>query len=265
MRKLDKYGDWALITGASAGIGMEFARAIAAEGVNCVLVARRDDKLRELAAELEKLHGVSCRCVEQDLAADDALAHIEEATADISVGILVNNAGFGYPGNFETRELDRMENMVRLNCMVPIQLTRKFLPGMIERKNGAVIMVSSVVGFVPAPFDSVYSATKAFDLFYGEALWGELKGTGVDVITLCPSVTRTEFFAVEGLTKEHEARVLNHADEPQDIVAMTLRNLGRKPVAAPWSAFYPSLLARMLPRKVVINIMRHFTKDRADK
>ena len=265
MNKMSNYGGWALITGASSGIGREFACQIAAKGVNCVLVARRGERLKTLAEELKKDHGIECRCIEQDLTADGAVEKIGNFVDDISIGILVNNAGFGYPGNFETRDPKCMETMIRLNCTIPVLMTSQFLPGMLERGRGAVIMVASVVGFVPAPYDSVYSATKAFDLFYGQSLWGELKGTGVDVITLCPGVTKTEFFEVEGMSKEQEAQVLKSGDEPKDIVALTLRNLGRKPVAAPWSSLYPSLLARILPRKIVIKIMLHFMKDRADR
>lgn len=264
MNKITKYGGWALITGASSGIGKEFARSIAARNVNCVLVARRADRLRELAAELEGQHGVSCRCIELDLTADDAVDSLQKATGDIPIGILVNNAGFGYAGNFETRDPERLKALVNLNCLVPILLTRAFLPAMKERKTGAVIMVASIVGFLPAPFDSTYSASKAFDLYFGESLWGELRGTGIDVITLCPAVTKTEFFAVEGLDKQQEAKVLKNGDEPRPIVELTLRRLGRQPSVGPWSASYPALIARMLPRKWVAWIMSRMMANRSD-
>ncbi len=162
---LARYGTWTLVTGASSGIGLEFSRALAQAGMNLVIVARREERLRALASELETQHGVQCRVVCMDLAEEGAAGHIAEAVRDIEIGLLVNNAGFGHSGPYESRDAGRLADMVRVNCLVPVELTRAFLPGMLERKRGGIIFVSSILGFVPAPYDSVYAASKAFDLF----------------------------------------------------------------------------------------------------
>jgi uncharacterized protein len=256
MKNLTRYGDWALVTGASSGIGREFARCLARDGVNCFLVARRSERLEDLSRELSENHRVECRCIVQDLTEDGAEQRIKEAVGDTHVSILVNNAGFGHPGHFESRDPARLTELVKLNCLLPVLLTRLFLPEMIESGRGAIVFVSSVLGFIPAPYDSVYCASKAFDLYLGESLWGELRGTGVDVITVCPNATKTEFFAVEGHSESRRKIVMKFADKAESIAAMTLKKLGRTPTTAPWSAWGPSILVRMLPRRIVAGIMR---------
>ena len=256
MKKLDQYEGWAVVTGASAGIGMEFARAIAAHGVSQILVARRKERLEELAQALEKEHGIQCRCVAQDLAADRAVEHVVTAVGDTPVGILVNNAGFGYGGHFETRDAERLANMVALNCSAPVLLSRAFLPQMLARKRGAIIMVSSVLGLVPGPFDAVYAATKAFDLSLGESLWAELRGTGVDVVTVCPGATETEFFAVEGFGEQDRKRIHGHADRPETIARLALGALGRKPTVLPWFSALQAIPFRFLSRKRTAQMLR---------
>ncbi|GMV90746.1 MAG: short-chain dehydrogenase [Candidatus Hydrogenedentota bacterium] len=250
MPNLKVYQGWALITGASAGIGREFARAIAARGVSCVLVARRADRLEELAVELRDQHGVECRCVEQDLTAPSAVDRVVEAVADIPIGILVNNAGLGHAGRFESRDPARLAAMVQLNCAAPVLLTRAFIPAMVERKRGAVIMVSSVLGIVTCPYESVYAATKAFDLHLGEALYSEYRGSGIDVITLCPQATKTEFLTAQGFTQEESDARHRMANRPEDIVELTLRKLGKKPTTGPFLMTAADTIIRFLPRKL---------------
>jgi len=250
MRNLKDYGGWALVTGASSGIGREFARAIAARGISCVLVARRVERLEKLAAELREKQGVECRCVGQDLAAPDAADRVVEAVADIPIGILVNNAGLGHAGRFESRDPERLAAMVQLNCTAPVLLTRALVPAMVERKRGAVIVVSSVLGMVTCPYESVYAATKAFDLHLGEALYSEYRGTGIDVITLCPQATRTEFLVAQGMSQEASDARHRMANRPEDIVELTLRKLGRKPVTGPFLATAADFVSRFLPRKL---------------
>ena len=250
MRNLKDYGGWALITGASAGIGREFARAIATQGVACVLVARRVERLKALAIELQDKHGVECRCVGLDLAAADAVDRLVEAVADIPIGILINNAGLGHAGQFESRDPQRLAAMVHVNCMVPVLLTRALVPAMVERKRGAVIMVSSILGIVTCPYESVYAATKAFDLHLGEALYSEYRGTGVDVITLCPQATKTEFLVAQGFSQEASDARHRMANRPEDIVDLTLRKLGRKPATGPFLVTASDFVVRFLPRKL---------------
>jgi short-subunit dehydrogenase len=218
----ERYGEWALVTGASAGIGAAFARALAADGVSCVLAARREDRLRELAAELESRHGVKTRVVGVDLGAPGGAEELLRAVGDLEIAILVNNAGVGGAGRFDKLDPVRVRQMVELNCTTPVVLTRALLPPMVERGRGAVVMVGSVAGSQPLPLHGLYAATKVFDNFLGEALWAEFRGTGVDCLALLPGPTETEFQTAAG--------ELPHAGEPpEQVVATALDALGRQP------------------------------------
>jgi hypothetical protein len=220
----ERYGEWALVTGASAGIGAAFARALAAEGVSCVLTARREDRLRELAAELESRSGVRTRVVGVDLAAPGGAETLLRAVSDLEIAILVNNAGVGYAGRFDKLDVARLEQQVLLNCLAPVVLTRLLLPGMQQRGRGAVIFTGSVAGMQPLPLHGVYAATKAFDRFVGEALFVELREQGIDVIVLEPGSTATEFQQVAG-------EIAHPGEPPERVVELTLRSLGRQPSA----------------------------------
>ena len=144
----EKYGEWALVTGASAGIGLEFARALAREGLSVVLAARREDRLNALAAELRQNFHVETRVVAVDLAADGA-DRLADAVADLPIAFLVNNAGFGYAGRFDKLATDRLRAMVVVNCVVPVVLTSRIMPGMVKRGRGAVI-IGGIGGGTPA-------------------------------------------------------------------------------------------------------------------
>jgi len=185
----------ALITGASFGIGTEFARIFAREGYNLVLVARSADKLRQLASELEKAHGTRSLILAADLTDPGAAAYVLDQTtrADIQVDVLVNNAGFGQYGLFAENDLEECLRQIQLNATTLTHLTRLYLPAMIERKSGGILNVASTAAFQPGPLMAVYFATKAYVLHFSEALANELHGTGVTVSCLCPGATVTEF------------------------------------------------------------------------
>jgi short-subunit dehydrogenase len=210
------------VTGASAGIGEAFARALAAERVNLVLTARREDRLRTLANDLEARHSVTTRVVPLDLVADDAPKRLADATADLDVGFVLNNAGFGVAGRFEEGTYERVLDMVRLNCVAVTAVSHLFLPRLAARGRGALVIVASVAGYQPLPLAAVYGATKAFDLMLGEALWAENRGRGVDVLAVSPGPTDTEFQAVAG-EKPHAAV------PPEDVVSATVGALGKQP------------------------------------
>src|ERR1700676_3705705 len=187
----------ALITGASFGIGMEFARIFAREGYNLVLVARSGDKLRLLASEVEKSHGARSLILATDLTEPGAAAYVLEQTtrADIQVDVLVNNAGFGQYGLFAENDLEECLSQMQLNVTTLTHLTRLYLPAMIERaevgttterKSGGILNVASTAAFQPGPLMAVYFATKAYVLHFSEALANELNGSGVTVTALCP-------------------------------------------------------------------------------
>ena len=185
----------ALITGASSGIGRDLAVNHAARGGDLVLVARREDRLNRLAAEIIDKYGVDAVVLTRDLARPGGAAelHAEVASRELMVDVLINNAGFGQVGPFHEIDAARHETMIQLNVLALTQLTHAFLPEMIARGQGRVLNVASTAAFVPGPSQAVYFATKAYVLSLTEALAVELEGTGVTATALCPGATSTEF------------------------------------------------------------------------
>jgi hypothetical protein len=184
----------ALITGASAGIGEEFARQLAGRGYDLILVARRRDRLERLAEQLPTTaHVIDC-----DLVADAASlpGKVEQLGADVD--LLVNNAGFGLRGRLLELDAAREAEMVRVNCEAVVTLTHAFVPGMVERRRGGVITVASTAGMQPLPYEATYGASKAFAISFMEALWMELRGTGVKVLVVNPGPVKTEWQSVAG-------------------------------------------------------------------
>ncbi len=184
-----------LITGASSGIGRELARCFAEGGSDIVLVARREDRLRELSKELSSRYGVQVRVLAKDLSSPHAAREITDELdrVGIRIDVLVNNAGFGDRGAFAELGIERQLDMVQVNVGALTELTRRFLPGMIERRRGGILNVASAAAFQPGPLMSVYYATKAYVLHFSEGVAEELAGTGVAVTCLCPGPTVTEF------------------------------------------------------------------------
>jgi hypothetical protein len=189
-----------LITGASGGIGLELAHVFAAHGHPLILVARSTAKLEALAAELQAKYKVDVAVIAADLGAPGAATalHAEVAKRGLTVEILVNNAGFGLYGPYLELDGDEELKMIQLNISALTDLTKRFLPGMVQRGRGGVLNVASTAAFQPGPGMAVYYATKAYVLSYSEALHHELKGTGVTVTALCPGPTRSGFQAVAG-------------------------------------------------------------------
>jgi short-subunit dehydrogenase len=247
----ERYGEWGLVTGASAGIGAEFARALAREGVSVVLTARRAERLQELASELEKRHSVATRVVVADLATPEGADSVADAVRDLDIGVLVNNAGVGYSGRFEALDLDRLSGLVQVNCNAPVVLTSRLLPHMLSQGRGAVIIVGSVAGRQPLPLHGVYSATKAFDLLFGESLYVELRDRGVDVLVLEPGSTATEFQEMAGETSRG-------GEPPAAVVEVALDALGRQPsVVSGWFNWLrANVVARFAPRPMVAYVAR---------
>ena len=245
----ERYGEWALVTGASAGLGTAFARALAREGMSLVLVARRIERLNALAEELRTACGVEVRAIAADLARTEEVERVARQTADVDIAMLVNNAGAGYAGLFENQDAARLADMVALNCTAPLLLTRHVLPRMLARRRGAIVMVASVAGRQPIPFHAVYAATKSFDLLLGEALWVELRQRGLDVVTLQPGPVATEFEQHAG-----ERRTDPTADEtPENSVRVALDALGRTPsvVSGTPMNWLRANANRFLPRAVI--------------
>lgn len=196
----DLRGQTALVTGASSGLGVDFARQLAAAGTHLVLVARRLDRLEALADELRAAHGVTVVVLAMDLAVTDAPArlHAELTSRGIAVDILVNNAGYGLHGAFVDLPWDRERAMIELDIVTLVHLTKLFVRDMVARGRGRVLQVASIGAYQPSPTYATYSAAKAFVLSFGEALNYELRGTGVRCTVLSPGVTATEFLEVSG-------------------------------------------------------------------
>ena len=218
-----QYGPWAVVTGASAGLGADYCRQLAALKMNLVLVARRAEQMEALAKQLQAQHGVDCRVLAIDLLAEDAIAQIMKGVRGLEIGLLVNNAGFGWKGPFLEGGAARLRDMVRLNCEVPTLLSYALLPAMVERGRGGLVMLASTAAFQPTPYFSVYGATKGYDLLLGEALFEEFRGSGVDVLTVCPGSTATEFHAIAGTES-----TFPHMADPVDVVQQSLALLGKR-------------------------------------
>lgn len=239
----ERYGPWALVTGASAGIGQEFARQLAAHGLNLVLVARRADRLRALAAELESRHGVAAIAAPLDLASDDFLDELQPITTGLEVGLLVNSAGFSLTGEFLDHPLEDQLRLLYVKSRAPLMLAHRYGRAMRQRGRGGVIFVSSITGFVATPLWSHYAATNAYGLLLGEGLAAELRPHGVDVLALCPGTTRTEFLEVA------EINSFMAMDAPE-VVAAALKSLGRTYSLVPgWFYKLSIFTTRFLPRR----------------
>jgi len=190
----------ALVTGASAGLGAEFAKLCAAGGYDVVLVARNETRLAELAASLARTHGVKARPLVADLANPAAPSEIFAQMRENPVDLLINNAGFGVRGAFTETDWARESDLMQVNMVSLAHLTKLFLPEMVRRRSGRILNVASTAAFVPGPFMALYYASKAFVLSFSEALSDEVEGTGVSVTVLSPGPTRTEFADAAGIT-----------------------------------------------------------------
>lgn len=191
---------WAVITGASTGLGAAFTRRLASHGSNVVLVARTADAMQQIADEVSAAHGVETLVLPTDLTDRDARAELIRRLSELDVRTVVNNAGFANLGDFLDVDGDRLEQELELNVAAVSDLARAMLPQLLARGNGSLINVASTAGFQPIPKMAAYSAAKAYVLSLSNALWGELRGTGVRVVCVCPGPTETDFFANAGNT-----------------------------------------------------------------
>lgn len=237
-----KYGDWALVTGASSGIGAEFCRQLAALKFNLVLVARRASRLEELAATLARTHGVETRVAPADLSHADFLPPITAVTDRLDIGVLVNSAGFALTGNFIEHRLEDELALMHVNCRAPMVLAHHFGQRMAQRGRGGIINVASLSAFMALPRWAQYAASKVYVLHLSEALWYELRPRGVDVLALCPGSTRTEFARV--------ANIRARGMVATQVVKTALCSLGSKISVVPGLGNnMVSLLSRFLTRR----------------
>ena len=249
----------ALVTGATAGIGHAFARRLAAEGYDLVLVARSQERLLQTCSELRSAYGVTVEPVVADLTTDGGCALVEERLAGPPVDILINNAGFSVNRGFASGEIAEEDRMLRVLVGAVMRLTRAAIPGMVERQRGVIINVSSVAGFVP---QGTYSAAKAWVTTFTQGLAPELRRSGVQVLALCPGFTRTEFHARAGMDVSAIPNWLwLDADR---VVDEALLDLARGVVVSVPGAQYKTIvaLARHLPAGLVVPVARRVTQIR---
>jgi len=251
---------WAVVTGASSGIGAEFARRLAARGMHLVLTARRKDLLEELAEELHTRHGTRCEVIDCDLSEAAAPQKLfdEVKKRNLDIELLINNAGFGWVCEVKDVEPNHIRALNELNIQALTELTYLFLPEMVERKHGGIINVASVAAFQPVAYMGAYAAGKAYVLHFSEALWAEVRKKGVTVMALCPGTTETEFFDVAGVPGWLKKQKSQTAGK---VVREALKGLekGKQFVVPGWHNSLLTKLVRIASRKTVVKeSMKYF-------
>ncbi len=248
-----RYGAWAVIAGASEGLGAAFARALAARGHDLVLVARREPLLAQLASELAAAHHVEARPLALDLADPATVPAIALATRELEVGVLVYNAALSPIAPFLEVPLEEHLRVLEINCRAPTLLTRALGEPMRARGRGAILLMSSMMALQGSVLISHYAATRAFNLVLAEGLWSELREAGVDVLACCPGATRTpSYFG----SQPRRGRFAAPEQEPEAVVAEALAALGRGPstVTGRFNRVV-ALLQRLLPRRTAVELM----------
>lgn len=255
-------GKWSLITGTSSGIGEQFARQLAKQGSNLVLVARSKSKLESLASELRKKYGIKAEVITMDLAKEGAPSEIYQQCRILKVDIelLINNAGFATHGLFEEVSGERQHEEVMLNVAAVVDMTHLFLPDMLRRSSGTVINVASTAGFQPLPYMAVYGATKAFVLSFTQALYWENRDRGIKFFALCPGSTDTSFFNVVGA----EEASVGKKDTPERVVEVALRALkeGKMYVVPGMQNYIGAQLGRFITRKQGLRLVGSMLRPR---
>jgi short-subunit dehydrogenase len=254
-------GKWALITGASAGIGVALAKELASGGANLVLTARRQERLEELGRELTTKYNIKTSTFAANLADPSAPEKIYAftRTQGISIELLVNNAGFGAYGDLPSIEIRRWLDMVQVNCAAVVHLTRLYLPEMVERRSGDILILASTAAFQAVPYITTYAATKAFDLLFAEGLAEEMKPHGIRVCALCPGSTESEFHVVAG-----QEKFMRKAETAEKVARTGLKALaaGKSYVISGLGNYLGAQGERLVPRRMVTRIAGNMFKPR---
>ncbi len=223
----EKYGEWAIVTGASSGIGVEFANQLATHGLNLVLVARRVENLIELGEKLKTTHGIKYKALKLDLTRQDFQHILYKEVEGLDIGLLVNNAGMNLEGKFYRADLERNVNMIRLNVEAPFILAYDFGKRFEEQGRGGIIFTASTSSFQPMPYFTHYAATKAYVLSLAESMNYEFKPKGIDVIALCPGPTESE------MSKDMTAENTFFVMKAEPVVKLVLNNIGKRSYVVP--------------------------------
>ncbi|MFO0579927.1 MAG: SDR family oxidoreductase [Polyangia bacterium] len=253
-----RYGPWALVTGASSGIGAEFARQLAARGLDVILCARRREPMEKLAAQLTAEHGVKAHVVSIDLSQPDFLDALRPELVQRQVGLLVSCAGFALTGPLLAHREEAELALFDTNCRAPLRLLHLLVPPMVSRRSGGVIVVSSITALLPVPYWTGYAASKAHGLAIAQGLAHELRGSGVDVLAVCPGSTATEFHSVAGCRDDF-------CIPAPVVVRAALSALGRRQLVLPGlQAKFLYGLSRLLPRSLMVRIWAHVVRGMAN-
>jgi short-subunit dehydrogenase len=251
-----RYGPWALVAGASEGLGAEFAAQLAARGLNLVLIARRDGVLEEVGARLRGEHGVEVRTLPLDLAREDLAPVVSEATADLEIGLLVYNAALSRIGSYFDIPLEDHVREVAVNCRAPMMLAYLLGLPMLKRGRGGILLMSSLAGAQGSALLVNYTATKAYNRLLAEGLWEELRERGIDVLACCPPAVNTPGYLASA------PRGAMRAMTPRAVVSETLDALGKGPVVIPsWTyRLADFFMQRVLPHKSAIRLISRATR-----
>ena len=257
-----RFGPWGLVTGASSGIGEQFARQLAARGLNLVITARRTDRLEKLATDIQRQQGIQVQVLALDLSRADFIGPLLDACAGKDIGLVVSNAGFGLKGDHHGLDPARLTAMLNVNCHAPMLIANRFVPKLLARGRGGLLLTGSIEGFVGFPWSTTYAATKAFVRALGEGLWGELEARGIDVMILAPGSTDTEALTLQGFDRTQMAGLMS----PADVVQEALAHLGRRPI---WiTGWMNRLLVRFLtalPRRLAVRLAGKGMKSAIDR
>ena len=252
----DRYGKWALVVGASEGLGAAFAAQLAARGMHLVLVARRGHLLAGLQKQLTGEHQVEVRCLVADVADPTAAETLADAVADLDLGIIIYNAAYTSVGPFAEAPEEDIERVVDVNVRGPLRVLRTLVPAMCSRGSGAVVLMSSLSGLQGTPYISVYAASKAFNTILAEGLWYELRSHGVEVVACCAGAMRTP-----GYIRSFDRDVPGMLS-PEEAARRTLDGLGRGPRLVPGlvNRLTAVLMGRLLPRRMAVRLIGRNTK-----
>lgn len=257
-------GRWAVVTGASSGLGIDFARELAKRGCHTVLVARRADRLQGLAEELKRDYQAESAVIALDLATPDApqTLHREVGERGLRIDVLINNAGVGVHGDFLTNSWERDQAMLQLDIVALVHLTKLFTRDMAERGFGRILQVASLVAYQPVPSYAVYGAAKSFVLNFGEALNHELRGSGVTCTVLSPGVTHTDFQRTAG--HEYTAYMRRFGMQSAQVARIGIKAMLRRrsSVVAGWRNSLLAWSVRLTPRRVATAVADHMMRGR---
>lgn len=259
----DLHGQWALVTGASSGLGVDFAHLLAERGANLVLVARRVPPMQELSAALSDQYGIRVHVEPMDLSlhgvGEELKARLDKLS--IEVDLLINNAGYGLFGDFLEQKISDCLNMMQLNMLSLTELTHVFSRDMVLRGKGQILLVASIGAYQATPLYAAYCATKSYVLHFGEALHEELRDKGVTVTVLSPGVTATHFFAVSGQAPTLYQRIYMMQSRPVAQIGLAALKSGRASIVPGWSnaitAWSNRLVPRIVQRKVAHLLMKN--------